>query len=37
VEKGKELAIKKKDTDEEPFNDDTKFTVDLLKRALNKI
>jgi hypothetical protein len=35
LEKGKELATK--DSDEEPFFDDTKFVVDLLKSAFRKL
>jgi hypothetical protein len=35
LEKGKEPATK--DADEEPFFDDTKFTVDLLKSAFRKL
>jgi hypothetical protein len=34
-EKGKEPATK--DADEEPFFDDTKFAIDLLKRAFRKL
>jgi hypothetical protein len=35
LEKGKELATK--DADEEPFFDDTKFVVDLLRSAFRKL
>jgi hypothetical protein len=35
LEKGKEPATK--DADKEPFGDDTKFTVDLLRRAFRKL
>jgi hypothetical protein len=35
LEKGKEPATK--DADEEPFFDDTKFAVDLLKSAFRKL
>jgi SOS response regulatory protein OraA/RecX len=35
LEKGKEPVTK--DTDEEPFFDDTKFAVDLLKSAFRKL
>jgi hypothetical protein len=35
LEKGKEPVTK--DADEEPFFDDTKFTVDLLKSAFRKL
>jgi hypothetical protein len=33
----KEKASANKDTDKEPFVDDTKFTVDLFKSTFNKL
>jgi hypothetical protein len=35
LEKGKELATK--DTDEESFFDDTKFSIELLRSAFRKL
>jgi hypothetical protein len=37
LEKRKEPTTKKKDADEEPLGDDTKFTVHLLKSAFSKL